>query len=160
MSWGGGVHISLRVTQLTGVTAASHAHHIKSGRECLVHVGGCENVDVCMSVCWCACVYPSSIPHTNRNEELMASQRLIQIPVALQRTSGVIISCCLILHLLSLSLPVVSVTYGVQSLKAAELFGTISTTAYCLKLEKHFWCTFLKLCNDPNEPKKNASRLR
>lgn len=62
----------------------------------------------------CACVYLSSLEstRTNRNEELMASQSLIQIPVVCQRTSGVIILWCLILHLVSLSPPVVFLIHG------------------------------------------------
>lgn len=62
---------------------------------------------------------------TNRNEEVMASQHLIQIPVAPQRTSGVIISCCLILDLFSLLPPVVLMTYGVLRLKEIYPFERI-----------------------------------
>lgn len=51
----------------------------------------------------------------------MASQNLIQIPVVCQRTSGVIIFWCLILHLFPLSFPVVFMNYDVVSLKAAGL---------------------------------------
>lgn len=67
----------------------------------------------------------------------MASQSLIQIPAVPQRTSGVIISWCLILHLFALSLPVVSMTYGVLSLKAAGLFGMTIATGNYLSMGKH-----------------------
>lgn len=75
----------------------------------------------------CECLSFLQSTGTNRNEELVASQSLIQIPVVPQRTSGVIISWCLMLHLFSLSLPAVSMTYGVLNLKAADLFRMIST---------------------------------
>lgn len=57
------------------------------------------------------------------------SQSLTQIPVVPQRTSGAIISWCLILHLFFLSLPVVCMSYGVLSLKAIDLFEMILAIA-------------------------------
>lgn len=107
-------------------------------RSCVHHIllrGSIHVVCVCVYVC----VYLSFLQSTgtNKNEELMASHSLIQIPVVCQRTSGVIISWCLILHLFSLSLPVVSMTYGVLSLKAADLFGMILTIGKYLGMGKH-----------------------
>lgn len=67
----------------------------------------------------------------------MASQSLIQIPVVPQSTSGVIISWCLMLHIFSLSLPVVPMTYGVLSLKTADLFGMILAIVKYLSMGKH-----------------------
>lgn len=87
----------------------------------------------CVCVCLCECVwvfvcvcngsYLSFLQstETNKYEELRTSQSLIQIPVVCQRTSGVIISWCLIVHLSSLSLPVVSLTYGVLIFKTADI---------------------------------------
>lgn len=59
----------------------------------------------------CVCLNSSFLSTgKNKNEELVASQRLIQIPVVFQRTSGVIIIIIwrLVLHLLFLSLPAVT----------------------------------------------------
>ncbi len=112
------------------VMSASYPPHTKSEGECLIHLGA--------FVCVCVCVYPSSqSTGTNRNEELMASHSLIQIPVVPLRTSGVIISWCLILYLFCLSLPVVSMTYGVLSLKAADLFGMTLAIGEYLSVVKH-----------------------
>lgn len=101
----------------------------------LLHVG--LYMCLCAPECVCVCLYECAwvfvcvcngsylcflqSTETNKYEELRTSQSLIQIPVVCQRTSGVIISQCLIVHLSSLSLPVVSLTYGLLIFKAADI---------------------------------------
>lgn len=99
-----------------------------------------------LGVCMCVCIYLSSpeSTETNRNEELMASQSLIQIPVVCLRTSGVIILWCLILNLFSLSPTVVFLIYGGFHINIWVKFNPYSNRYYYfspefLTLISKFW---------------------
>lgn len=131
LRWRGDARVSGVFAQVTAVMSASYPPTLKR-RVSRAYV--------------CVCLFSLQSLGTNMNEELMASQSLIQIPVAPQWTSGVIICWCLILYLFSLSLPVVSMTYNVLSLKAADLLRAVLATALCLNVGNHLRVTYFLIC--------------